>query len=127
MPTRKRSRLRLFDYRTARAYFVTICAHRRKPIFGYCVDEELHPTAAALAVERCWAEIPLHFRAVNIDVFVVMPNHVHGILLLTDGAVALPTVVGSFKSAASRLIQLPVGFAGCRGLAARLLRASGPH
>jgi len=42
---------------------------------------------------------------VDIDVFVVMPNHVHGILLLTDGAVALPTVVGSFKSAASRQIN----------------------
>lgn len=106
MPVRKRSRLPTFDYRTPGAYCVTICAYRRKAIFGCCVDDELRPTAAALAVERCWAEIPVHFGTVDIDVFVVMPNHVHGILLFEDGAPTLPTVIGSFKSAASRDIRM---------------------
>lgn len=102
MPARKRSRLPTFDYSTAGAYFVTICAHGRRAIFGCCVDDELRPTPEAHVVARCWAEIPVHFRAVEIDVFVVMPNHVHGVLLLGDGSPTLSTIVGSFKSAVSR-------------------------
>ena len=105
MPSRKRSRLQTFDYAVAGAYFVTICSDRRAAIFGRCMDDELRPTAAALVVERCWTEIPVHFRAVGVDAFVVMPNHVHGVLLLRDGSRPLPTIVGSFKSAVSREIN----------------------
>jgi len=127
MPVRKRSRLQTFDYRAAGAYFVTICAHRRKEIFACSVDDELRPAAAAFAVERCWAEIPAHFLAVDIDVFVVMPNHVHGILLLGEGAPALPTVVGSFKSAVSREIHARLGVSNTpvwqRGYYERIVRS----
>ena len=126
MRTRRRSRLRSFDYTTAGAYFVTICAHQRRAIFGCWVRDELRPTAAALAVERCWDEVPAHFDAVDVDAFVVMPNHVHGVLLLRDGAPRLPTIVGSFKSAASREINATRGSPGAyvwqRGYYERVVR-----
>ena len=105
MPVRKRARLPHFDYATPGAYFVTICAHRRMQIFGRCVDDELRPTAAARTVERCWVAIPVHFPSVGVDAFVVMPNHVHGVLLLGEDTHPLPTVVGSFKSAVSRALK----------------------
>lgn len=71
-------------------------------------------------VARCWSDIPNHFPAAALDSFVIMPNHVHGILLFTEdvGAAACPaqcgrartlqTVVGSFKSAVSRQIGVSI-------------------
>jgi putative transposase len=55
--------------------------------------------------EACWTAIPSHFPAVALDAFVVMPNHIHGIVWLTRAGHAppLPLVIGSFKAAASRL------------------------
>ena len=60
-------------------------------------------TSAGAVVASCWTEIPAHF-PVELDAFVVMPNHVHGILFLAGAGHAPPlqTVVGSFKSAAAR-------------------------
>ncbi len=66
------------------------------------------PNAVARVVHRCWTEIPSHSPSVEVDAFVLMPNHLHGVLLLGDGAHPLPTVVGSFKSAVSRETGLPV-------------------
>jgi REP element-mobilizing transposase RayT len=74
----------------------------------------MQPNAAGEAAVRCWDEIPRHFPHVELDAFVVMPNHVHGVLLFEDQAGdtgeparagharPLPVVVGSFKSAVSR-------------------------
>ena len=94
MPSR---RLPTFDYASAGAYFVTICAHRRRVLFA---SDQL-----ASAVTDCWHEIPSHF-PVEPDGFVVMPNHVHGILWLRAGhARPLRTIVGSFKSATARRVN----------------------
>jgi len=107
MPRRKTLRLRSFDYSGTGAYFITVCAHRRSPIFGRCAGGELRLSGAGLAVVKCWDEIPAHFPSVELDAFVVMPNHVHGILFLVRAGHAPPlqTVVGSFKSAAAREVN----------------------
>jgi REP element-mobilizing transposase RayT len=101
--TRKAIRLRDFDYSTPGGYLVTICTHHRQSLLGQCRDDKVRLTAAGAAVETCWLRIPVHF-AVELDMFVVMPNHVHGILVLVKAGHAPPlrTVVGSFKSAATR-------------------------
>jgi len=63
-------------------------------------------------VTYCWNEIPNHFPYVAPDVFVVMPNHIHGILRFTDvgagHARPLPVIIGSFKSAVSKRIGTPI-------------------
>jgi putative transposase len=91
-------RLPCYDYSSAGAYFVTVCTYRRALLF-------VSPNATS-AVQSCWDEIPSHF-PVDLDAFVVMPNHVHGIVLLLGAGHArpLPIVIGSFKSAAARLVN----------------------
>lgn len=110
----KRQHIRLagYDYSRAGAYFVTLCAVDRKCLFGAIVADEMRLNQSGTVVVSCWGEIPKHFPHVTLDEFVVMPNHLHGILLLEDvmagHARPLPVIVGSFKSAVSRLAGFPV-------------------
>ena len=67
-------RLKGYDYSRAGAYFVTLCAMNRELFF---LDENTRGIA-----EQCWREIPSHFPAVQLDEWVVMPNHLHGIVVL---------------------------------------------
>lgn len=69
-------RLPAYDYTQAGAYFVTIVTHQRELLFD---DPVLHRT-----VEALWRSIPRHFSAVALDEYVVMPNHLHGILWIID-------------------------------------------
>ncbi len=75
-------RLDGFDYADHSAYFVTICTQDRLPLFGSIRDEMMLPNAAGIMLARWWAELPRKFRQVEIDEFVVMPNHAHGLLLI---------------------------------------------
>lgn len=131
---RRSIRLRGYDYTQNGAYFVTICAHERRPMFGRVVNGAMVVNEWGRVVQACWDEIPAHFRHVELDAFVVMPNHVHGIIVIAnDGGrcrgvachapttvkrefskpipESLPTIVGAFKSAATkhinRLLNLP--------------------
>lgn len=82
---RRRSiRLHGFDYTQRGAYFVTVCTHDRTCLFGDVVDGAMRLNNAGRVTERCWAAIPDHFPHVEIDVFVVMPNHVHGIVWIVN-------------------------------------------
>ncbi len=112
-------RLRGYDYRSAGAYFVTVCADHKQVLF---VDDRV-----AAAVAGVWLALPEHFGHLRLDEFVVMPNHVHGILWITHqptvvarhasllrpgvarprGAArgSLGAIVGSFKSAATKRIN----------------------
>src|SRR5512146_2828735 len=80
---RRSIRLRDFDYSQAGAYFVTICTYERACRFGDVVDGDMRLNEAGRIVEQCWAAIPIHFPDVVLDAFVVMPNHVHGIVIIT--------------------------------------------
>ena len=66
------------------AYFVTICTRDRKCLFGHVVNEEMHLNDAGEVAQRCWEDIPRHFPLVELDAFVTMPNHVHGIIVITE-------------------------------------------
>lgn len=69
-------RLRDYDYDTAGAYFITVCS-KRAPVFG---------NAESGIISAIWEAIPRRFPGVEPEVFVVMPNHVHGIIVITDQA-----------------------------------------
>jgi REP element-mobilizing transposase RayT len=77
---RRSIRLPAWDYRERGAYFVTICTHNRE-----CTMSD--PSLAG-AVLKTWQSIPDHFPSASVDEFIVMPNHVHGIVWL-DGAAAV--------------------------------------
>lgn len=86
-------RLQGFDYSQPGAYFVTICTQNRKCLFGEIADGKMRLSAIGRIAAEQWNAIPQRFPNVELDEFVVMPNHIHGILMITVGA--LPTVVGA--------------------------------
>ncbi len=84
---RRRSiRLKGYDYSQAGAYSITVCTQYRACLFGEIVNGEMRHNDAGRMVHSVWDELPLHYSHVDLDAFVVMPNHVHGIIILTDTA-----------------------------------------
>lgn len=81
---RRTIRLQGYDYASSGAYFITICTHQRECLFGEIVDGEMRLNALGQMVHACWQRLPFHFPNLTLDAFVVMPNHVHGILALVD-------------------------------------------
>ena len=77
---RKSIRLQGYDYSQAGLYFITCCTHNRAPLFGEIMGGAMALNAAGQIAEKCWCVIPDHFPHVTLDEFVVMPNHVHGII-----------------------------------------------
>ena len=71
-----------WDYGSNAAYFITICTVNRTHDFGEIADGAMTLTPLGQAAVDCWNEIPAHFPFVVLDEFVVMPNHVHGILVI---------------------------------------------
>lgn len=102
--SRRRSlRLVGFDYRQPTAYFVTICARARACIFGQVRGGEVRLYPVGLKVEEVWEQIPSVSPGVRLDVFVVMPNHLHGIVWLRPPEVGAPVrslgqVIRAFKA-----------------------------
>jgi putative transposase len=103
-PNRQSLRLRGYDYATVGAYFVTICAAAQWPTFGDVAGDEMKLSALGKLVREHWIAIPLHWAGVELDSFIVMPNHLHGIVVLTRAGQGppLPAVVGAFKAGVSR-------------------------
>jgi putative transposase len=83
------TRLSNFDYASAGAYFITICAHERRLLFGEIFGDVLVPSKIGSIVNDCWAAIPRHFPDVDLDTFVLMPNHLHGILVIRSAPVGV--------------------------------------
>ena len=79
----KTARLPQFNYGQNGYYFVTICTKNREEYFGQVIDDTVRLSDIGEIAHRCWMEIPIHFSCVNIDEFIVMPNHIHGILAIT--------------------------------------------
>ena len=76
-------RLRKFDYAHIGQYFVTICASEMRRLFGRIDDGTVILNVIGRIALDCWRDIPAHFPHVELDPFVVMPNHVHGILTIS--------------------------------------------
>jgi REP element-mobilizing transposase RayT len=79
---RRSIRLKDYDYSSPGEYFVTICTHQRECSFGEIVEGEIRFSAIGEIADRCWREIPAHFTHVELDEYVVMPNHIHGIIII---------------------------------------------
>lgn len=90
-------RLPRYDYTQPGAYFITICAADRRCIFGEIIDGAMRLNKYGLIVAAQWAGLPKHYSNATLDEFILMPNHVHGIICLTDGL--YPSVGAGFKPA----------------------------
>jgi REP element-mobilizing transposase RayT len=128
---RRSIRLKGYDYSQAGAYFVTIVTYQRDLLFGEIKNGEMHLNALGGIADECWRAIPDHFPNVELAAHVVMPNHMHGILVFNNNDVdanaststgrgtiyrapteqfqkpvpgSLPTIVRTYKSAVTRRI-----------------------
>lgn len=99
-PQRKSPRIPNFDYASPHYYFITICTKGKACIFG--VPAKL--SALGEVTRDCLLQIPAHFPTVTIDKWVVMPNHIHAIIIL-NGSTNLSTVIGQFKSAVTKKLH----------------------
>ncbi len=81
---RRSIRLKNYDYSQPGAYFITICTENRECLFGNVVDGKMVLNDVGQIAQKCWLEIPNHFPNVVLDEFVIMPNHIHGIIILTN-------------------------------------------
>ena len=135
-PHRRIHRLPEFDYSQPGAYFVTIVTQAQKKLFGQIVDGEMVLNDIGKMVSDIWIAIPEHFPNVESGVFVVMPNHFHGIISIKAGETqginvgarhavpqnagategfgkpvlcSLPTIIRSFKSATTRAFHVISG------------------
>jgi putative transposase len=123
------TRLRGHDYASTGTYAVTICTCGHQHVFGYVNDGMTVLNETGDIAKCCWLQIPGHFIHVTLDAWVIMPNHIHGILIINQPAqivdmekgitaalapkvAPLGTVIGSFKSAVSRLANERIGNSG---------------
>ncbi|MBA3872295.1 MAG: hypothetical protein H0X30_24395 [Anaerolineae bacterium] len=81
---RHSTRLKGYDYSQEGAYFVTICTFRKEWSFGEIQNDLMTLSLYGKIASDYWARIPKHFPHIELDEFVIMPNHVHGILLIND-------------------------------------------
>ena len=90
---RRSIRLKDYDYSQEGAYYVTIVTLQRVFLFGEIVNKEMYLSAYGEIVQKWWEEIPVHFSNVETGAFVIMPNHVHGIIYIFEerrGTVSVP-------------------------------------
>ena len=82
MSRRRSLRLRGYDYSQIGDYFVTLCTEHRACTLGAIEDGLLVLSPAGQTVYDVWSGIPTRFAGIEIDAFVVMPNHIHGIVVI---------------------------------------------
>jgi len=92
---RRSIRLKGYDYSQAGAYFITLCTQDRACLFGKVVNGEMRLNDAGRMVLAEWNRLPERFPHLVLDAFVVMPNHVHGILVITDPAPTAGATLGA--------------------------------
>jgi len=115
---RRSIRLKGYDYTQPGAYFITICTRGRECLFGEIIDGEMHLNEAGQIVVQTWQDLPNHISNVQLDAFVVMPNHVHGIIIITERAGGVGTgsvgarVVGAGSEPAPTTTTAPGSAAG---------------
>jgi putative transposase len=97
-----------YDYSIDGLYFVTLCTANRELFFGNILNGKLMLSDLGQIANVCWKTIPDHFPNVFLDEYIIMPNHIHGIVIIDNPArmgTSLGVIVGSFKSACTKIIN----------------------
>ncbi len=103
---RKRNRLQWYDYSSSWAYFVTICTFEMKCIFGEIIEDEMMCNQYGKIAEKYRHEIVNIYPSVELDAYIVMPNHIHGIIILPPWwTTNLSTIIKWYKRACTKEIR----------------------
>jgi REP element-mobilizing transposase RayT len=102
---RRSIRLKGYDYSQSGAYFITICINHGRSFLGHIQEGVMYPSPPGEMVANCWDALPERFPNIELDVFSLMPNHIHGIILIMDtglnannNPIVLGNMLGAFKS-----------------------------
>ena len=107
-------RIKGYDYSKAGYYFVTICTHNHEYIFGEIEDGEIQYSEFGQIAAECWRWLGTQYEYVELDEWVLMPNHLHGIIILGRGGSrtartvkykALGSLIGAFKTTSTKIIN----------------------
>ena len=96
-PKRRPIRLGGYDYSTPGAYFITACAHNRLLLFGRIINGKMEANRLGAIVEDCWTNLPAHYDNVALDTFILMPNHIHGVIIIEDTPTPATTAEAGLK------------------------------
>lgn len=108
---RRSIRLQGYDYSQCGAYFVTLCTQQRDLLFGQIVDGTLQTTAYGDVANNTWEWIGQHFSSVELDTWCLMPNHLHGVLVVYDANDTqmqhkpLGRLIGAYKTVSTKQIN----------------------
>jgi REP element-mobilizing transposase RayT len=122
------ARLQTWDYSSDGVYFITICTKNMLHYFGRVIDQKMELNEIGKLAAQYWAEIPNHFSFVEMGSFVVMPNHMHGTLIINKAGInashlnpdktpgqqrfrnpesgSVSSIVGSYKSIVTKQVRL---------------------
>lgn len=104
---RRSIRLKNYDYSKPGAYFNTICSHDRKCLFGKNIDGVMHLNKFGEITRQCWLDIPNHFHRPQLDEFVIMPIHIHGIIFIMDNCESYSNNIGVIHELPLQQNELP--------------------
>ena len=111
---RRSIRLQNYDYSSEGAYFVTMCTKNRECLFGEIVNGEMVLSEYGKIVEQCWFNLPNHYDNIELDAYVIMPDHFHGIIFIRAihelpqqqrRKMLLPKIIGRFKMNSAKQIN----------------------
>jgi putative transposase len=85
------TRLQTWDYSKNGSYFITICTQNREHYFGKIENGNMQLSEIGKLAEQYWIEIPNHFPYIELGNFVIMPNHIHGILIIDNTKIPVET------------------------------------
>ena len=103
---RRSIRLQGYDYSQSGVYYVTVCTRERQCLFGAVMDGQMQLNAAGQILQSVWESLPQFYEGVESDAFVVMPNHVHGIIIIRAAVGAIhESPLRSASSTPSRILD----------------------
>lgn len=105
MKQRKPNRLKHYDYSQSGWYFVTICTQNHKHHFGKIKNGKMILNEFGIIVKKYWNEIPIHYPTVELDESVIMPNHIHGIIVIDNDNVGDENFYPLHKTDLSNIIK----------------------
>ena len=127
-------RLKDYDYTLEGAYFITVVTDDHRCLFGKIINHEIQLNNLGIIARECWQDIPNHFHNVTVEPFVIMPNHIHGVITILEretinddcrGTIyraptkeafghpirgSIPTIIRTYKAAVSRKAKKETGF-----------------
>lgn len=115
---RRSIRLKNYSYTEEAAYFLTVCTNKKQLLFGDVKKDQIQLNALGAIAFRCWQKIPNYFLHIKLDAFVIMPNHVHGVLWIIKSPIesqanqfgkvtvgSIPNIVRCYKAAVTKQIN----------------------